>query len=53
MCNVTSALATVFIGAANFNGDLSSWDVSRVTRMNYSKLCALFVSLDKMMMIKE
>jgi surface protein len=38
------SLATVFSNAKEFNGDLSSWDVSRVTNMDYSKLCALFVS---------
>ncbi len=37
-----SSSATVFHGATKFNRDLSSWNVSRVTNMVYSKLCALF-----------
>ncbi len=36
-----SSSATVFQGAKKFNRDLSSWDVSRVTYMVLSKLCAL------------
>jgi surface protein len=42
---MTSSLATVFFEASKFNRDLSSWDVSLVTSMDSSKLCALFVSL--------
>ncbi len=35
---MTSSFATVFQDAVSFNGDLSSWDVSRVTTMRGSKL---------------
>ncbi len=45
-CSMTSSsLATVFSSAKKFNADLSSWDVSRVHTMDYSKLCAFFVRL--------
>ncbi len=37
-CNLPSSLVTVFRDAKIFNGDLSTWDVSRVTYMDYSKL---------------
>ncbi len=39
-CSLPSSLAImpVFAGASNLNCDLSSWDVSLVTRMEYSKL---------------
>jgi surface protein len=36
-CNRPSFLATVFSGAIAFNGDLSLWDVAKVTEMNGSK----------------
>ena len=36
-CNRPSFFATVFSGASAFNGDLSQWDVAKVTSMSYSK----------------
>ncbi len=36
-CNRPSFLATVFFGASSFNGDLSQWDVAKVTTMHISK----------------
>jgi surface protein len=45
-CSMTSSsLAIVFSDAKKFNADLSSWDVSLVNNMDYSKLCAVFVSV--------
>ncbi len=40
-CSLSSSLAimTVFEGAENLNCDLSTWEVSLVTDMEYSKLC--------------
>ena len=37
-CNRPSFLATVFESASAFNGDLSQWDVTKVTTMYASKL---------------
>ena len=37
-CNRPSFLATVFYQASVFNGDLSQWDVAKVTTMRTSKL---------------
>ncbi len=36
-CNRPSFLATVFVYAKAFNGDLSQWDVAKVTNMKWSK----------------
>jgi surface protein len=36
-CNRPSFLGTVFWGASAFNGDLSQWDVAKVTSMSESK----------------
>jgi surface protein len=36
-CNRPPILATVFFGASTFNGDLSQWDVTKVTNMFASK----------------
>jgi surface protein len=36
-CIRPSFLATVFYNASAFNGDLSLWDVAKVTTMYYSK----------------
>jgi surface protein len=36
-CNQPSFLATVFKSASAFNGDLSRWDVAKVTTMSDSK----------------
>ena len=36
-CNRPSFFATVFNGASVFNGDLSQWDVAKVTTMYASK----------------
>jgi surface protein len=36
-CNQPSFLATVFKSASTFNGDLSRWDVAKVTNMSDSK----------------
>jgi surface protein len=36
-CNRPSSLATVFYDASAFNGDLSQWDVAKVTIMSRSK----------------
>jgi surface protein len=45
-CSMTSSsLGTAFFSAEKFNSDLSSWDVSLVENMDYSKLCAFFVCL--------
>jgi hypothetical protein len=44
------SLATVFSYAVKFNADLSSWDVSLVYNMDYSKFCGFgFCEYDKMM----
>jgi hypothetical protein len=46
---MTSSFATVFEHAEMFNGDLSSWDVSLVTKMDSSKFCGFgFCEYDKM-----
>ena len=36
-CNRPSFLATVFYQASAFDGDLSQWDVAKVTDMSASK----------------
>ena len=36
-CNRPSFFATVFYQASAFNGDLSQWDVAKVTSMSSSK----------------
>ena len=36
-CNRPSFLATVFADASAFDGDLSQWDVAKVTDMSWSK----------------
>ena len=36
-CNRPSVLATVFLMASSFNGDLNKWDVATVSDMSYSK----------------
>ena len=36
-CNRPSFFATVFYSASVFNGDLSQWDVAKVTDMYQSK----------------
>jgi surface protein len=36
-CDRPSFLATVFQGAAAFNGNINQWDVAKVTTMNISK----------------
>jgi surface protein len=36
-CNRPSFLATVFTDAYAFNGDVSRWDVAKVTNMDLSK----------------
>ena len=36
-CNRPSFLGTVFLKASAFNGDLSQWDVAKVTSMYESK----------------
>jgi hypothetical protein len=37
-----SFLATVFLAASAFNGDLNKWDVSKVTTINSSKSIRIF-----------
>ena len=41
-CNLPSFLATVFLSASAFNGDLSQWDVAKVTDMSNSKSIRIF-----------
>ena len=36
-CKRPSFLVTVFAGSSTFDGDLSKWDVAKVTRMSDSK----------------
>ena len=36
-CNRPAFLATVFLDASAFNGELSLWDVAKVTDMSSSK----------------
>ncbi len=36
-CNRSSFLATVFVYASAFNGDLNQWDVAKVTTVEGSK----------------
>ena len=43
-CNRPSVLATVFVQAWTFNGDLNTWDVAKVTDMSNSKSIRICVT---------
>ena len=40
-CKRPSFLATVFVWTSAFNGDLSKWDVAKVTSMSESKFISI------------